>query len=132
MARISMTKRMLCATLTLYVSSLIAGTAFAQGKSGKTLTILGSPSCQSWNSDKEKAQRTKEPFDRMVRLTNYAYILGFVSGINYSLHSGKDRLDAVNAQLIFDWVDKYCQENVDKTVYQGGAAFVVALGKITK
>lgn len=111
-----------CMALTI---GAMAQTVYAN----ETYVIIGAIStCREWTSERAKARSER----RLGRIEFAAplkeqWVLGFISGQTLSNYSRLDPLQSVDADTIFDWMDKYCIANKEKDVIDGSAALLASL-----
>jgi hypothetical protein len=87
--------------------------------------------CNSWTSDRKEAANGKgaEVFSDSW---GKSWILGYLSALNMSLGEEKDTLAAVDGETVFLWVDKYCDKNPNKQLYEAALDLFIKLKKISK
>jgi hypothetical protein len=98
----------------------------------KTITILGYITCQAWTTDHAKvasgefSNKVRKNFDEM-------WLIGFMSGV--SATSGSyvgDPLKNVDSQIVYDWMDKYCDTHPRGDISNGGVALFEKLIDVSK
>lgn len=92
---------------------------FSQLANARTITIVGSRSCQQWIADRSLRSRVVSNLDWVSSALNEAWLLGLMNGMNSKVDSEKDMLYSADANLIYAWMDKYCNESKDSDVYDG-------------
>lgn len=99
----------------------------------KSITVLGPSSCMEWIEAKRAESVDSEPKLKWVAVSmKRAWVLGYVSALNASHKSNKDLLAAVNSTVVEAWVDKYCNENPKKRVYDAADKLLLELVKISR
>lgn len=111
----------------MWIALLIAFQSFdfAEAK----VTSLGAHSCDQWSQNRFQASKSSAPIERIGALFGETWILGFMSGINAAWPE-VDLLETVDANLVFDWVDKHCAKNPKDNLFKAGNALALELDKV--
>jgi hypothetical protein len=80
----------------------------------------GTASCGMWAAFRHEGSTSARA------LSAEQWILGFIDGITESSGGSLDPLNGVGAEGVWDWIDKYCQTNPQKSVSDAGSAFIAA------
>lgn len=62
-------------------------------------------SCGTWTTRRSDSHKFS-----YLRAGMESWALGFVSGSNWN-SAGKDRLEGIDTDAIFSWIDNYCRQN---------------------
>ena len=81
-----------------------------------TVSIYGSVSCKKWNEERKSEIDAKTPLDWIQARSSLRWVLGYLSAKNKMNQKGTDVLSSINAELVADWTDKFCDENKDKKI----------------
>jgi hypothetical protein len=77
------------------------------------ITIFSlSSSCAHWNDDRQKYLGAPlSDGSWIARSNDVSWLAGYLSGVNFTSHSGENLLRDIDMDLAADWVDKYCMAN---------------------
>lgn len=121
-----MSKRAVCLLMSLLL--FLVGTAYGKGK---RITILAPVTCADW-IDGRKASREIKPLSfNYAGMRNEFWLLGLVTGLNANLNE-PNLLDSVDSNLIFDWMDQYCDRNQSASVFRGADELLVQMSRRLK
>ena len=84
----------------------------------RTITIMGPVSCTEWISGREERKSLEPGKLKITAIRTEAWLTGLLTGLNSGL-PGADLLASVNAQLAFDWMDRFCARNPNSDLYDG-------------
>lgn len=102
----------------------------AQSK-GRSITLIGSVTCEEWVRGRAE-ERSMEPGKPMfLSIRSKAWLVGLLTGLNSGL-SGPDLLAAANANLAFDWMDRFCLQNPQLDLYDGSNELLRELSAKTR
>ena len=79
-----------------------------------------------------KKSAAGEPLDGIGASIDRAWVHGFLTALNAFLETDKDLLDAIDADTVAEWMDRYCTRNPKKDVIDGGLELFLELRKITR
>lgn len=95
------------------------------------VTVIGHRDCNTWITDRRKAI-AGQGVERLADTGDVAWVLGFITGLNYASDEGTDMLRAIDADTISDWVDRYCQQHPTEDTVKAAAKLFIELQKIKK
>ena len=111
----------------LLLASLLAVTGAAHGK-GKSITILAPISCAEWQEGR-KVEKNVDTTSLNVKGTLQRFwLLGLITGLN-SKSDKPNLLDSIDSTLIFDWMDRYCSQNQEATVFTGAEELLTQVSR---
>lgn len=95
----------------------------------KTYTALASPSCKDWMDARSERKKIDPLSPRTLSTTREFWLLGLMTGMNALYTDEVDLLKAVNSTLIYDWMDRFCNEHPTKDVLDGAFRLMKELEK---
>jgi hypothetical protein len=104
-----------CATLTVIL--LLTPMAVAWSR---TVTVMGQRSCEDWIKAHAPLREGEAPPPYILRGTQEAWLVGYISGVSSAYGGDKDVLSRVDFQVIKDWTDRYCSSHEKDSI--GAAA----------
>lgn len=116
--------------LFLVLGFCVAVPSYASQQPG-AVTVIGYRDCKTWLADRRKAQ-AGQGIENLADAGDVAWVLGFITGLNYASAEGADMLRAIDADTIAEWVDRYCQQHPREGTVDAAAKLFVRLQRITK
>jgi hypothetical protein len=69
--------------------------------------------CDTWTEGRKSNQAN----------VSEQWVLGFLSGIGFMGHENANPLNKLAPEVVFAWVDRYCQRRPHETIEHAGASF---------
>ncbi len=95
----------------------------------KTFSLIGLRTCMKWTIDR-KNSRSRTGIEMLSDVGDRDWLLGYLSSLNDTSGGALDVLDAVDAETVFLWTDKYCAEHPNKDLHDAAWELFIALYKI--
>jgi hypothetical protein len=124
---------MLSATMRIF--SIILVTVIVTGKvsaNGRTYTVIGSVSCESWTSTDKKSldKSDQDSYEWVSAASNTRWLMGYLSGANAHRSTRKNLLSAIDGGTAAAWVSRYCLKNPKKRIDHAAEAFLDELERV--
>lgn len=104
----------------------MAHSAFA-----RKITTLGSSSCNEWTVASD-AVKAKKEYAQIRALGMRSWVMGYMSALNAASLVDADILDNIDGYAIYDWMDKYCRANPEKSMSNAAQELFERLEKIAR
>lgn len=86
------------------------------------VTILGMSECKDWMKEEVEQKKLSASYD--MRLNYTMWSLGFLSGFNYANPSDRNLLEAVNSDLVKEWISAYCKAKPNASLSEALLALI--------
>jgi hypothetical protein len=101
-----------------FVTCLVLFFAHSAYAKNTTVTVLAPVTCSEWLQGRKIDKEVRPLTFNHLGSRNEFWLLGLVTGMNAGLGE-HNFLASMDSSLIFDWMDRYCDQNPQSNVFTG-------------